>query len=1174
MKGGETSKKALDQTASMSPDERARRGLTPPTPPSGERPVAGAVDTPALGETVAAPGSGDAPVSIDIATLPVDDTGRYELSGVHARGGLGRIVKARDHRLHRTVAIKELLQRTPSTEARFVREALITARLEHPGIVPVHEAGRWPSGDPYYSMKLVSGRTLKELIQASSTLEDRLALVPHVLAVAEAIAYAHSQRIIHRDIKPANVIVGDFGETVVVDWGLAKDLSGQLPEAEEAGIAVPAAPGATAAGNIMGTPSYMSPEQARGEELDARADVYSLGAMLYEVLVGEPPHTGDSAAQILDSALAGLPAPIERYQPHAPPDLVAVARKAMARSREARYPSAVELAEDIRRFQTGQLVTARSYSRRHRVARWIGRHRGMVAVAGAAALALLAGGAYAFQRVVNEKDHALSERASARAAESEARRRSHELLFLQAWSSLSRDPTATVAALKDYPAGGPHAEQLGGLIDEAVSLGVARHVLRLPAWVMGAGYDRQGRVVSVDLEGRVVRWDLATGEGTLIGRHPQEVWTSHVSPDGNRIAVGGQGGLVAIYPLSGSGTPVTLAGPNEMMERLDFSADGKRLVTWSKAKQVQVWDVDTGERVLAFDDKEVSAGALDPTGKVAYAGLENGDIVRAPVGGGRSRIARIGSAVAHIYVAPDGDRLMAHGMDGTMQMIDVRSGATRDLGKQPAEKGVAAFSRDGSLLATGGMDAIVHVWSTADASRHDELRGHEDTIYQVEFAPDTTYVASASDDGTARIWDLRSGQSQVLRGHEDDVFSLAIRADGRELVTSSLDMSVRVWPVGGDERVLVGGGGKEMNRVVFSGDGKHVFATGKDAMLRSWDLASGARTDQQLPDLKESSGWPVADRELKRVALGRQDGAIDLWDVPAEKPRVLRAHDGPITLAMSLDGKTLVSSDKKGTTLVWDLTAAQPAPRTLFKVRPLVAMNISHDGRTLVAREGDPAIHKGGAIATWDLATGEKRASVDPAAAGFGDIYTPFLVFSPDGRHVIGHGKKGTSLLWKVDAGTLHTFGRSGYYINSVEYSPDGHRLAASMSDRTIQLWDLDTLRSTTLKGHRDLVFQVAFSPDGELIASASYDRTVRLWDGHSGRSVRVLRGHSGPVMGVAFSPDGELLASSALDGTVRLWDMSALPSNRPDALRARLAEATSARIQDGRAASPIQQPN
>src|SRR5690606_37010373 len=222
----------------------------------------------------------------------------------------------------------------------------------------------------------------------------------------EAIAYAHSQRVIHRDIKPANVIVGDFGETVVVDWGLAKDLTGDLPElAEEAaGGAGARLPGATADGNVMGTPSYMSPEQARGEDLDTRADVYSLGAMLYEVLAGEPPHTGATAAEILESALAGAPRPLEERQPGAPPDLCAIVRKAMARRPEDRYPSAAPLAEDIRRFQTGQLVTARHYSTRTLVRRWIARHRSLVAVAGAAAVALLVTGGWAIQRVVGERN--------------------------------------------------------------------------------------------------------------------------------------------------------------------------------------------------------------------------------------------------------------------------------------------------------------------------------------------------------------------------------------------------------------------------------------------------------------------------------------------------------------------------------------------------------------------------------------------------------------------------------------------------------------------------------------------------------------------------------------------------------------------------------------------------
>ena len=1167
MNGGDGIKKALDETASMSPDERARRGLTPPTPPSGEQAVAGAVDTPALGETIAAAsGSGGAPVSIDLAALPVDETGRYELSGVHARGGLGRIVKARDHRLHRTVAIKELLQRTPSTEARFVREALITARLEHPGIVPVHEAGRWPSGDPYYSMKLVSGRTLKELIQSAGSLEARLALVPHLLAVAEAIAYAHSQRIIHRDIKPANVIVGDFGETVVVDWGLAKDLSGQLPEADEEGGELAGAPGTTAAGNIMGTPSYMSPEQARGEELDQRADVYSLGAMLYEVLVGEPPHTGDNAVQILDSALAGLPPPIERYQPHAPPDLVAIARKAMARSREARYPTAVELAEDIRRFQTGQLVTARSYSRRHRVARWIGRHRGMVAVASAAALALVATSAISFRRVVRERNHALSEQASARAAEAEARRRSNELIFLQARSSLTRDPTATLAWLKDYPSGGPHADQLGSLIDEAASLGVARHVLRHSAWVMGAGYAADGAPISADLEGRVIKWDLATGRGTLIGRHSTGIWAARVSPDATRVAAGGMDGSVAVFSLTGAGEPLVLDGQEEMIERIDFSADGRRLITWSKGKQIRVWDLTSGTAVLAIDG-DVMSGTIHPDGQVAFVAMADGEIQRAAIGGRRTRLARFDKPTAHLYASPNGRQLLAHGQDGSLRLIDLATGAARVLGSMVPEKGVAGFSRTGDLVAVGSIDPSIQIWSTGDASRHEVLRGHEDTIYQVEFAPDGSYLASASDDGTARIWDLRSGQSQVLRGHEDDVCKIAIRPDGREVATASLDASLRLWPVGGSERIFVAAPGKAVDRVGFSSDGKRVYSTSKDRALRSWDLASGERSERLLPEVKKES-WTTTDKDLTRYAVPRADGTIELWDAASDKPRVLRAdHHGPVRLMMSTDGQTMVSSDKPGTTLVWDLATARPTPRVLFRDRPFTAVNLSRDGRQLAVREGDQ-------LAILDLASGEKRSSIDAAASGFPGIDTPYLVFSPDGGRVLAWSMKGTSLLWTVADGRVQHFGGTGNTIMSSAFSPDNRRVAVAMNDRTILLFDLESGRTETLRGHRDLVFQVAFAPDGETLASSSYDRTVRLWDGHRGTPIRVLRGHSAPVQAVAFSPDSELLASGGADGTVRLWDMSALPSISPDAVRARLEQATSARIDGGRAATRIVEPD
>src|SRR5262249_37874543 len=147
---------------------------------------------------------------------------RYEVLGERARGGLGRVVEARDRRLHRIVAVKELLHRDAAGEARFVREAFITARLEHPSIVPGYDAATNPEGAPFYVMKLVNGRTLEDLVQRRSTLHERLALLPNVIAVADAIAYAHSQGVLHRDIKGSNVIVGDFGETIVIDWGLAK----------------------------------------------------------------------------------------------------------------------------------------------------------------------------------------------------------------------------------------------------------------------------------------------------------------------------------------------------------------------------------------------------------------------------------------------------------------------------------------------------------------------------------------------------------------------------------------------------------------------------------------------------------------------------------------------------------------------------------------------------------------------------------------------------------------------------------------------------------------------------------------------------------------------------------------------------------------------------------------
>ena len=362
------------------------------------------------------PAGGARPLAGDLA-LGASDPAHYEVGRELARGGMGRIRVARDRRLGRMVALKEILVRDGDLAQRFEREARITARLQHPSIVAVYEAGLLPTGTPFYAMPLVQGRSLDEEIAGTRTLADRMALVPSVLAVADAMAYAHGERVIHRDLKPRNVLIGTFGETVVIDWGLAKDLDAPSSSAGDAAAGpYRTAPGAgleTELGEVMGTPAYMPPEQAEGESVDARADVYAIGALLVHVLTGRPPYEGGSAIAVLEAVKTTAPAHILAREPAAPADLVTIVDRAMARDPAARYPTARELAADLRRFQTGQLVGAHRYSPRELVARWLRKHRTAVTVGALAALVLLVVGVIAVRNVVQARGVAEASRGEA-----------------------------------------------------------------------------------------------------------------------------------------------------------------------------------------------------------------------------------------------------------------------------------------------------------------------------------------------------------------------------------------------------------------------------------------------------------------------------------------------------------------------------------------------------------------------------------------------------------------------------------------------------------------------------------------------------------------------------------------------------------------------------------------
>lgn len=357
----------------------------------------------------------------DVAAVPAveESPGRYNHVSEYARGGMGRVLLVEDKHLGRKVAWKELLLPTadpsePSTVrmsmslvSRFLQEARITGQLEHPSIVPVYELGRRANGSLYYTMKLVRGENLQKAIRACESLADRLKLLPHFLDLCQALAYAHSRGVIHRDIKPANVMVGEFGETVVLDWGLATTKD-DPPHTEEAAPFERVRSGdddswGTEYGSALGTPSYMPPEQAEGhlDHIDERSDVYSLGAVLYELLTGRAPFSDASPEHILNRVIHAEPKPVRELEPEVPPDLAAICERAMQKLPSRRYHSARELADEIARFQSGAFVRAYEYGFLTYLRKFIARHKAVVAVSTAAVAVIIGLSTYFAARIVS-----------------------------------------------------------------------------------------------------------------------------------------------------------------------------------------------------------------------------------------------------------------------------------------------------------------------------------------------------------------------------------------------------------------------------------------------------------------------------------------------------------------------------------------------------------------------------------------------------------------------------------------------------------------------------------------------------------------------------------------------------------------------------------------------------